>query len=336
MTVPQQFPIARESAGVAPPRRPGSIRRTTSIDTDWSAGIEQPRTMIGLARDLLTPFDGAPKVLAQASFRLIVTPRREIRLIESSPEHPRMGELIGVQAGNPQRSSRAQIAHVLGDSAGTPLFQLIDDYSGASLVAAWGLMQWDKDSGLPARSGAGPSMANICIGHAEGSSALNSDGTSNFEHQSRTPVGSLEDPADPMGWHAMPAQAGPGARRARRIDLWRDGADICVDAGFQDSAPLPDGTRVAVHEYRVRAKIDAEGVLRAVTAEPLVLPYAECPASVLHVGRLIGQPVARLRDIVPVELATTLGCTHLNDVLRALADVPSLARHLPFEELAAR
>jgi hypothetical protein len=24
-----------------------------------------------------------------------------------------------------------------------------------------------------------------------------------------------------------------------------------------------------------------------------------------------------------------LGCTHLNDMLRALADVPDLARHLP-------
>lgn len=331
MNAPRQFPIARESAGVAPLRRPGSIRRTTTIDTSWPDGVAAPRTMVGLARDLLTPASGEPEVLAEGSFRLTVSPRREILDLAASPAHPRIGELVGVQAGKPGRSSRAQIAEILDDIRGTPLFQLMDDYSGSSLVAVWGWMRWDPGHRLiHTPSSPAPQMVDICIGHAAGSSSIKENGSSHFENQSSAPVGPLDNPDDPAGWHALPpATSGPGHRRARRIDLWREGDRIRVDAGFQDSAPMQDGSRLAVHEYRVEAEIDAAGIVRAIRADPLVLPYAECPGSVLHVGRLIGQSAASLREFVPVELARTLGCTHLNDVLRALADVPVLAARLP-------
>src|SRR4051794_18923669 len=45
-TAPQQFPLARRSAGHAPPRRPASIRRTTSIDCLWPEGLGQPFEMV--------------------------------------------------------------------------------------------------------------------------------------------------------------------------------------------------------------------------------------------------------------------------------------------------
>jgi hypothetical protein len=38
--------------------------------------------------------------------------------------------------------------------------------------------------------------------------------------------------------------------------------------------------------------------------------------------------VEDFRDSVLEVLPGTMGCTHLNDVLRALADVPALARHM--------
>ena len=40
---------------------------------------------------------------------------------------------------------------------------------------------------------------------------------------------------------------------------------------------------------------------------------------------------ARLRDVVLERLATTNGCTHLNDALRALAEVPALIEELRSE-----
>jgi hypothetical protein len=49
----------------------------------------------------------------------------------------------------------------------------------------------------------------------------------------------------------------------------------------------------------------------------------------MKAARMVGQNVGEFRQAVLDTLAGTLGCTHLNDVLRALADVPTLARLLP-------
>jgi hypothetical protein len=141
----------------------------------------------------------------------------------------------------------------------------------------------------------------------------------------------LENPDDPLGGHVMARQHGPQMRRARRIDLWRDGALIKVDAAFQDSGSVRDGGRVAIHEYRVYADVDAErGTLLALESQPLILPYRECPGASILVAKMIGQPLENFRTAVIQTLPATLGCTHLNDVLRALADVPALAQMLPF------
>lgn len=334
MTAPQQFPFARQSAGSAPVRRPGSIRRTTSIDSDWPQGYGQPWEMIGRARDLLTGQGGESQVLATAGFRIMASPIREILSVETTPEHPRTQELVGVRAGG---ASRVALAGIMGDVRGRPLFQLLDDFAGASLVAGWIWSQWTDDwmaqarrTGSQSTSGRKGQMVDICTGFAEGASSLATDGSPEHATQSFTEVGPLEDPDDAAGWHAMPFQQGPQKRRARRIDLWREGDLIKVDAGFQDSGSNPNGGRTAIHEYRVYAEIDpATGELVALQALPLILPYRECPGAAIKATRLIGRNVADFRNAVLETLPSTLGCTHLNDVLRALADVPELARHLP-------
>ena len=330
MTAPQQFPFARQSAGHAPLRRPGSIRRTTSIDSDWPQGYGQPWEMIGRARDLLTPLVGEARVLTTAEFRIMASPIREILSVETTPEHPRTQDLVGVRAGG---ASRQALARIMGDIAGTPLFQLLDDFAGASLVAGWIWSQWTDDwmaqvrrSGAQATSGRKGRMLDICTGFAAGASSLAADGSPVHSDQSSTEVGPLENPDDAAGWHAMPFQQGPQKRRARRIDLWREGDLIKVDAGFQDSGSNPNGGRTAIHEYRVYAEIDpATGELVALQALPLILPYRECPGAAIKATRLIGRNVAEFRNTVLETLPSTLGCTHLNDVLRGLADVPVLA-----------
>ncbi|MFC3242443.1 DUF2889 domain-containing protein [Gordonia humi] len=139
----------------------------------------------------------------------------------------------------------------------------------------------------------------------------------------------LDSVPDPLAWHDLAEIAEVSMRRARRIDVWRDGSTAYVDAMFQDSATRPTGSRIAVHEYGLRASADLEtGRLASVTPEAHVLPYAECPLAVLNVDRLIGTPMADLRSAVLDELSGTAGCTHLNDALRALADVPYLSSQL--------
>jgi hypothetical protein len=169
-------------------------------------------------------------------------------------------------------------------------------------------------------------MEGICSGFRPGSTALLPDGTSDPYIQSSADVPPLPHPDDPPGWHELPVQGSVGHRRARRLDIWIADGQVQIDAGFQDSAatPLP-GTRRAVHEYRVRATASLNAfVLTAIEAIAHILPYRECPAAAANVGTMIGRPLSEFRQTVLDLLRGTAGCTHLNDVLRSLADVPAL------------
>ena len=59
-----------------------------------------------------------------------------------------------------------------------------------------------------------------------------------------------------------------------------------------------------------------------------MLPWFECPEAAGSAERLVGRPLDGLRASVRAEFLGTSTCTHLNDALRALEDVPALVRHL--------
>jgi hypothetical protein len=119
-----------------------------------------------------------------------------------------------------------------------------------------------------------------------------------------------------------------GMRRARRIDVRLDKV-IFIEAAFQDSAAKPDGTRAALHEYQLSATADPSSLrLLSIDATPQVLPFGECPGAVTNISRLLDSELSQLRQTVLDQLPGTLGCTHLNDALRALAEVPTLVSHL--------
>jgi hypothetical protein len=335
LNAPQQFALARQGAGHAPLRRPGSIRRTTSIDSHWPDGLGQPWILDGTARDIMTPTEGgAPTELGRGTFRIKASANREIQEIAITPDHPRAQDMIGVRAGG---ASRDALAATLGELRGTPTYQLLDDFAGASLVAGWIWSQWvtdwlgqrfpDREAGLVEHR---RRMVNICTGFAEGASSLDFSNHQSHTSTTHNEVLPLENPEDPAGWHVMPMQEGPRKRRARRIDLWRQDGMIRFDVGFQDSGSNPHGTRSAIHEYRIHGEVDpGTNRLIAMQALPLILPFPECPGAAIKATRMIGQDVTEFRTAVVETLPSTLGCTHLNDVLRALADVPVLARLLP-------
>lgn len=217
----------------------------------------------------------------------------------------------------------------------SPLYLLIDDLSGASLVAGWAWSRW-MENWLPkgyvpddeeqARTERHQRMHSICAGFRPGSAALDD---LNGQRQNSFPVPPLTNPDDPDGWHQMPDTAGTSMRRARRVDAWFEGGIIHIDAGFQDSATTPAGHREAVHEYQVSATADpATMKILSISADPRILPYRECPAAVDNVQRLVGEPLHELRSTVLTVLRRINGCTHLNDVLRSLAEVPALLEHL--------
>jgi hypothetical protein len=288
--------------------------------------------LVGRARDIVTPrAGGSPIVCAEDRFDASLKPDRTIDVIEAEPARPALSRLVGGRGGGGLRQLLEEVAPEERRNA-TPLYLILDDISGASLVAGWAWSQWNPDwltAAGAAMKGfdlekAFRSREGICVGFAPGSSGLDP-----AIDRSGTPAPDLRHPEDPRGWHVFTDQNGNvGFRRARRIDVRLDEV-IIIDSAFQDSATTPDGGRAVVHEYSLRATVDP-GSLRmlSIAAEPRVLPFTECPSAAANLTRLLDTPLPELREKVLAELRGTNGCTHLNDALRALADVPLLISSL--------
>ena len=330
-TQPSRGSPPANPAGHAPLRRPGSVRRTSSIDITWPEGQGGHMDFDGRCRDIITPADGGePVTLAEDAVRASMAFDRTVEMIESTPARPNIGVLVGIDGG--------RLRHYLGDAiredrgAGNPLYQLLDDLVGASLVGPWAWSRWTPDwrrryfpdDEEQARILRKKRMEGVCTGFRPGSSAFDDVWG---RDQSCHPVGELHHPDDPAGWHALPVLTPrPSLRRARRMDAWIDGV-MSIEAHFQDSALTPEGGRVAVHEYLLHAEVDPETLaLLAVRAEPRILPNPECPDAIDNIARLAGTPLPKLRMVTLMELRGVLGCTHLNDALRALADMPKVIR----------
>ena len=71
-----------------PPRAPGSLRRTSTVDMLRPDGLFGEVVLVGRARDLATGADGAPHVLAEAGLRARVAFLAERRILELSATPP--------------------------------------------------------------------------------------------------------------------------------------------------------------------------------------------------------------------------------------------------------
>lgn len=314
-----------------PFRRPGSVRRTSALFMTWPDGILEGMRLAGRCRDLLTPLVGEPTVLAQHDLLARAALDRTIQSAHADPPEPRLSRLTGARAGGALRGVLGDVVPDLRDT-GAPLYLLLDDLAGASLVGGFVFIRWrdalpelaELRKHLPMRS-----MEGICSGFRPGASSLNPDGTQSMIPHRVASVPSLADREDPWSWHEMPPPPALAMRRARRIDVWVEDEELRIDSMFRDSCWEPDGSEIAVHEYHLVATADpTSGVLTSVRAEPRVLPYAECPLAANNVGLVEGVPLADLRREVLERIRKTDCCTHLNDALRALAEVPVLAAGL--------
>jgi hypothetical protein len=326
----------RETANPAPPRPPGSIRRTTSIDVTWPDGGAADRVLHGVARDLITPAEGGEGTIrAAATMEAVLRPDRTIADIAADPEPPGLQELVGAKGGGHLRLLMQEVLPELIEQA-DPLYLLLDDISGTSLVCSWAWSLWNPEWLAAMRESMGGDVAkmmeeraDVCWGLQRGNSGMDPDRRSISEDSAEG--GELRNPADPAGWHEFPALDGVSMRRARRIDVWRDATSglIRIDSAFQDSAPRPDARRAALHEYRLEASADPDTLeLLSLEPEARVLPFHECPGAVSNAKGLVGSSLADIRASVLAELRGPRGCTHLNDALRALADVPTLLEAL--------
>jgi hypothetical protein len=314
-------------------RRPGSARRTSSIDMVWPGGIGTPLHLVGRARDLVTTSTGDPVVVAAAEMLVTVGAERTIEAIATVPHRPGTESLVGVRGGSYLRSA---IDDALPGEreAGTPLHLLLDDIAGTSLIAGFVWSRWQPEAlrnmnrPIPAEFGMRKGRI-ICSGLRPGGWAQTARETGGEQAHAVRLAGDISERDDPLAWHEFPERPEVCMRRHRRVDVWCDGDSLFVDAFFRDSCWEPEGTELALHEYSVDAEVDAAThTLREVHAQPHVLPFPECQWAAPHVNLLVGMPVAGFRASVQETLAELQCCTHLNDMLRCLAEVPSLATAL--------
>ncbi|MDP2288016.1 MAG: DUF2889 domain-containing protein [Actinomycetota bacterium] len=316
-----------------PARRLGSVRRTSTIDATWPAGVGTPMHLIGRSRDLLTPADGStPIVLIEDSLQAVVEPDRTTTSLTTPTDRVDLQPLVGVQGGG---GSRARVVQQLPDevAAGTPLYLLLDDLAGATLVSGFAYTHWRNheevfDFNSPEVKARKISMVGICAGFQKGASALGVDGNPPAVHAIQ-PVPNLIREDDAFAWHELFEVTEVSSRRSRRMDVWRESDEYVIDAFFQDAGTSPSGPRIAVHEYTIQASVNATtGIVTSIRALPQVLPFLECPMAAMNVGRLVGQPLREFRSVVNEQLPGIDGCTHMNDALRALAEVPVLAAQI--------
>ncbi len=324
----------RSTANPSPVRRPGSIRRTTSLDVTWPDGMTGQRRFDGFARDVVRLPDGSDAVHAEARVEATVDFDRTITAITAEPSPRGIEKLVGERGGGHLRGVlRERLPDLIAQAH--PLYLLLDDISGTSLVSNWAWSQWGENwlETMHARGGGVDMEAmlaervNVCWGFQPGFSS--SDLKTRSSNDIAADGKELRNPADPTGWHAMPGNEGLSFRRARRIDVWREAGRIAVEASFQDSAPRRDGTRAALHEYILRVDVDPGTlVIKSIEPEPRVLPFHECPGAVANAQALAGTLLADIRGTVLERLRGPAGCTHLNDALRALAEAPRLLEFL--------
>jgi hypothetical protein len=308
------------------------MRRTSAIDMTWPEGRGNTMHFHGVARDIFTREAGcSPEVICQDEMTAKIAQDRTILAIEALPPRPDIGKLVGVRGGGKLRQELNEV--LPGEQRrGSPLYLLVDDISGTSLIAGWAWSRWPdydyrSEEDMRRVDEMRARMEGICIGFRPGSSALSTEVGSSRHHRA-SPVVPLPHPEDPDGWHNLTIHSEVSMRRARRIDVWLNG-DICIEVAFQDSASAPEGGRIAVHEYSLQVRAHPHTmVINDIEARPHVLPYPECPAAINNVSRMVGKPLGELRAIVLEELPRIHGCTHLNDAMRSMAEVPALVGKL--------
>lgn len=279
------------------------------------------------ACDVVTSADGVGEVVRQATLRTTLAPGRLVTGVEATPDPGGLERLIGLRAAS---GWRAAARTIVPEGLLSPLGLLLDEVPIAVLLSFYaGLRAGMVGDPVMAQSFSGH-MRDLCAGWATGATpmrSLDAGGGVPMPLLVRVP-GEIRD--DPLGTEPRPLLAPGRLRRTRRIDVVT-GEVHQVHATFRDSWCDPVDGEGVLHEYVVAAEVDVTGVVIAISAEPRVLPYGECPRAVAAVQLLVGQHLESTLTSLPDGLTGTSSCTHLNDLLRSLACVPALAA-LPSEE----
>jgi hypothetical protein len=322
-----------DPTGGTPDRVPGSVRRTVTTDMLRPDGMQGPLVLLGRARDLRTHADGRPEVLAEATMELTVDwlAGWSVTGVRTDPDRPALQAVLGATAGAGFRRRVAQADPELPNL----LHQLLDDVPVTTLVSgmSWAAEAYRTGEVRTGTSGRAMFGRDNCAGYVSGGTVMSrTDDSADGGGVPPLPTGPFALPLttdDPSAWHDLPELPPHGMRRARRTDVL-PGPRPRIDVFYRDSWMRPDGVQTVIHEYTVDAEVDPErNELASCRATPRALPWLECPSAAASAERLAGVSLDGLRRHVRRTFAGPSTCTHLNDTLRSLEDVPALLAQLP-------
>ncbi len=313
-----------EPTSATPKRRPRSVRRTTSIDMTRDVGSLDPVYLNGRGRDLWTAYDGAATEIATAGISATIEMvARVVRHVEVTPPVETVAHLCGAPAMSGFRAAADKAAPELR-AARDLRYTLLDDVPVATLISGHALSA-SGVLGEFTRSGYLP-VADQCAGFASGGMLMTSFERGDPAVVTGPVAPKLDDDDDPYAWHQMPPLSLHAMRRRRRLDVYDAGPTHAgIDAMFRDTYVRADGAETIIHEYTLTATVDTDsGFIVASEATPRVLPWRECPGAVASASRITGMALSELHFRVRQELTGTSTCTHLNDLLRSVADAEAL------------
>lgn len=324
-----------ERAVGTPQRRPGSVRRTTTHDSLRPDGANGPVTLVARGRDLITRADSSAEVIDEASVEASVEfPARVITALRTQPDDPRTAALTGLRAAS---GFRGAVLDAVADRRGGVLFQLLDDLPTALLVSGVAMLDLGAVSPKQAlANAAAPAQppprdigvnvrTDLCAGWVAGGTLMQQLEQMGDALPRRRPEAPALVTDDPLAWHATDPLPAHGMRRRRRLDAWFEQNLVEVETFFRDSHMDAEGRETIVHEYTVQATYDpATGRFVGAHADFGALPWPECPGALLSARRIVGQEPEGLRTYVRDEFVGPSTCTHLNDTIRSLEDLPKL------------
>jgi hypothetical protein len=299
----------------------GALRRTSTIDTH-PAGTGDSDVDLR-ARDVVAR-PRSVDVLDEIRIRAHLC-ERVIDDITSFPPDGRLAQLLGSRVGPGFRSA---VAKLLPEEVQRASLRnlLLDDWVGAALVSGYAVQHAAIVLGIEQKlpAGTADNMAGICAGFASEASLVGyarRNGTIPSVHGPVAPPLDIEgddNAVEPLRAHGM--------RRFRRLDLRPvDAVSADFDAHFRDSHVDGDGVETIVHEYTVAGSVDTSArTITSVTADVRVLPWQECPGAIGSAERVRGMTLSEMRNRIRGEFVGTSTCTHLNDTLRAVADLDAL------------
>jgi hypothetical protein len=307
---------------ITPPLAPGQFRRTSTVDILRPEGLDGPKIYDARARDVVAADAGLVTLDAVHVEGATDDGGMALRLNIAGVDVP---QLTGVRVG-PGFRKKAAALFPEARRTGAALWDLLDDLPAVPMISSYVQLH----AGYQPRwvTEGRPSQADVCAGWgAEGNLIQESlrRGRQIFTPGPLAPSLARADQAD--AWHDVARLPRDGARRRRRLDV-TIGRAILVDAMFRDAvATGEDGEDLVVHEYSLSARIEPDSLkIIELDVDPRVLPYTECPAAAASAQRVVGRRLTDLRELVRAEFAGVSTCTHLNDFLRSLEDVPGLIR----------